>query len=101
MTLALAGPEPAALAEVRAELRGLRRELERVELTHRQRREVDSALDAAESELAREVPEKRRVAGQLARLATVLRSAGALPQPGGHLARRLERLGTSLGVRVL
>jgi hypothetical protein len=101
MTLSFAGTEQIALAETRAELRRLRRELERVELTHRQRREVDSALDAAEVELAREVPEKRRVAGQLARLATVLRSAGAMRQPGGHVARRLERLGASLGVLVL
>jgi hypothetical protein len=98
---AYVGPEQAALRETRGELRQLRRELERVPLTQRQRREVDSALDAAESELAREAPEKRRVAGQLARLATVLRSAGAMPHPTAQLGRRLERLGAALGALVL
>jgi chromosome segregation ATPase len=101
MTPAVVDAEQAALQEARGELRQLRRELEQITLTHRQRREVDSALDAAESELAREAPEKRRVAGQLARLATVLRSAGEMPHPAAQLARRLERLGAWLGALVL
>jgi uncharacterized protein (DUF3084 family) len=77
--------------EARGELRRLRRELERIELTRRQRREIESALSAAEDELANANPEKRRVAGQLARLKTVLRSAGALDASRGP-ARPLDRI---------
>ena len=92
--MVLADPLPGS---ARRELARLRRELERLELTRRQRFEASSALAAAEDELERDEPDARRVAGQLARFTTVLRSAGALPNAGAGLAHALARLRLWLG----
>jgi hypothetical protein len=95
MTL-LVGP-PLTPAAVLRELARLRRQLELLELTRGQRHEASAALTSAEEELARETPDARRVAGQLARFTTVLRSAGALPDSRGALTHALARLRIWLG----
>ena len=94
--LASAGPTP-GLAAARRELARLRRELDALDLTRRQRHEAATALAVADEELRRAAPEARRVAAQLARFTTVLRSAGALPGAPSTIAHALDRLRTWLG----
>jgi hypothetical protein len=81
----------------RRDVARLRSELDRLQLTRRQRFEASSALAAADDELRRDEPDARRVAGQLARFTTVLRSAEAQPDARAGLAHALARLRLSLG----
>jgi hypothetical protein len=94
--LASAGPLP-GVAAARRELGRLRGELDALELTRRQRHEAATALAVADEELRRNAPEPRRVAAQLARFTTVLRSAGALPGAPSTLAHALDGLRAWLG----
>jgi hypothetical protein len=79
------------------ELGRLRRALDDVELDRRTRREADDALTMAARELAGDRPDARRVAGQLARVTTVLRRAGALDGTGDAVAHSIGRLRIWLG----
>jgi hypothetical protein len=88
---------PLSPAVALRELGRLRRALDDVELDRRARRDADDALTAAARELAGESPDTRRVAGQLARVTTVLRRAGALDDPGDALSHSLGRLRIWLG----
>jgi hypothetical protein len=81
----------------RRELARLSRELDDLQLTRRQRHEASAALAAAEAELARSAPDPRRLAGQLARFTTVLRSANALTHGSPRLVHALQRLRLWLG----
>jgi hypothetical protein len=92
MTLAAARTGPA-----RRDVARLRSELDRLPLTRRQRHEASSALAAADDELRRDEPDARRVAGQLARFTTVLRSSDAAPETRAGVAHALARLRLALG----
>jgi hypothetical protein len=88
---------PLSPAAALRELGRLRRALDHLDLDGRARREANDALTAAARELAAECPDARRVAGQLARVTTVLRRAGALDDPGDALSHSLGRLRIWLG----
>ena len=93
----LAGGPVVSPSGARRELARLSRELDGLELTRRQRYEASAALAAAEAELGRAAPDPRRLAGQLARFTTVLRSADAFTNAPPALAHALQRLRLWLG----
>lgn len=85
------------LDDARGELERLRQALDRVSLERERRAVAEAALGAARRELAVPAPDRRRAAGELAMLVTVLHESGAISEAGDLLKEPLVRLARWLG----
>jgi hypothetical protein len=86
-----------SLDDTRGELERLGQALDSVSLDPARRAVADAALGATRRELAVPAPDRRRAAGEFARLVAVLRDARVLPDEGDELTEPIVRLAGWLG----
>jgi hypothetical protein len=80
-----------------ADLEEIRRRLDEIALTRRQREDADAALEETRHELSGSKPDTAKVAQRLEQLAGILKAAGVLAGAGVVLVDPIARIALTLG----